>query len=328
MNMSVQKNPDAILVALAWPQTWCKQAGGWYDPFLRFLGINRFYHYKAGHAALILASIEQEKCFYFDFGRYHAPYHHGRVRDEIADPDLCISLKPEFDRDKKNLTNLKDILHEMQKNPSYHGDGPAYASQITGNFDKAYSKAKSMQERVFIPYGPFVMGGTNCSRFVSQVIRKGNIPFRNWLRMFFLVPLTPTPMSNVNSLHQKIKVPKSVAEEAFQPMQISGQLKGKSIGRFLKTTKSAPDKPVNIPPESQWLSGEGAGSWFYITSNEESVELVRYAPKGTVECKARFSISGRNGFDPKLDYSIDYPSNCYRITVWQSSIRFSFIQDR
>jgi hypothetical protein len=311
-------------VALAWPHTWCKQAGGWYDPLLRFLGINHSYYYKAGHAALIIVGIEQEKCFYFDFGRYHAPWHHGRVRDEISDTDLSISIKPEFDREKKNLTNLKDILHEMQKNPSYHGDGPVHASQIPGNFDKAYSKAKSMQERVFIPYGPFVMGGTNCSRFVSQVIRKGNIPFRNWLRMFFLVPLTPTPMSNMNSLHQKIKVPKSVAEEAFQPMQISGQLKGKSIGRFLKTTKSAPDKPLHIPPGSQWLSGEGAGSWFYVNPSDNLLEVVRYSPQGAVECKEKFTFGGSNGFDPKQDYTISYPSDCQRISLRQKNALFSF----
>ncbi len=32
----------------------------------------------------------------------------------------------------------------------------------------------------------------------------------------------------------------------------------------LRNTLPAPTKPANIPNESQWLSREGAGSWFFI----------------------------------------------------------------
>lgn len=314
----------AIIVALAWPETYCKQPGSWYDSLMRLLDINSWYYYKAGHAALIIVNIEEEKCYYFDFGRYHAPLHHGRVRDEISDPELGIMIKAEFDKEKSTITNLDKILLEMQKNPSYHGDGPLYASQISGNFLKAFSRAKYMQDRIFIPYGPFIWGGTNCSRFVSRVIRKGGIPFINWFKMLFLVPFTPTPMSNVKSLRARIKIEKPFEEVKFQPAAITKHLAGSKLREFLITTKAAPVKSASIPPNSHWLSGEGAGSWFYIESISSTFLVVRYSPDGLVECKGQFGLLKEIGFNPEEPYNIQYPSDCSRITAIQNGHKFIF----
>jgi len=43
---------SGFAIVIAWPGTYCKQAGAWYDTITRFLGINKDYFYKAGHAPL------------------------------------------------------------------------------------------------------------------------------------------------------------------------------------------------------------------------------------------------------------------------------------
>ena len=68
-----------LAISLAWPQTWCKQSGSWYDSTMKLVGINKNSFYKVGHAAVILVESATGKCHYFDFGRYHAPYGYGRV---------------------------------------------------------------------------------------------------------------------------------------------------------------------------------------------------------------------------------------------------------
>ena len=83
-----RKESNGIAIALAWPQTYCKEPGAWYDPVTRRLGISRNNYYRAGHAALVLIERDGEQCHYFDFGRYHAPYQHGRVRSAVSNHDM------------------------------------------------------------------------------------------------------------------------------------------------------------------------------------------------------------------------------------------------
>ncbi|MDQ3395429.1 MAG: hypothetical protein M3512_15145, partial [Bacteroidota bacterium] len=72
---SNRKKGFAIL--LAWPETFCKQAGGWYDPLLSWLGISKNHYYRVGHAAVVLVNGFNGSLQYFDFGRYHSPYGYG-----------------------------------------------------------------------------------------------------------------------------------------------------------------------------------------------------------------------------------------------------------
>jgi hypothetical protein len=79
---------SGFALALAWPETLCKQAGSWYDYHMHYLGINKKGYYKVGHSALVLVNQSSGNCQYFDFGRYHAPHGLGRVRSERTDNDL------------------------------------------------------------------------------------------------------------------------------------------------------------------------------------------------------------------------------------------------
>ncbi len=197
--------PD-FAIALAWPQTLCKQAGGWYDVVMKWFGINRNYFYRAGHAAIVIINSNDGVCHYFDFGRYHAPFAYGRVRSADTDHELEMKTRAVFSEDKTRLLNQEEILHELSGNDACHGSGPLYGAVTPVNFSKAYDKALDMQQKSPWPYGPFVVGGTNCSRFVRTILLKGiTQPFLRF-KVRFAVPYTPTPLNNVKNLGKYMKV--------------------------------------------------------------------------------------------------------------------------
>ncbi len=179
---------------LAWPETKCKQAGAWYDGIMNIVGFSKKGYYKVGHAAIVLID-SKGKPFYFDFGRYHAPFGKGRVRDVSSDYDLALKTAVLFD--EGNPQNMDELIIELQAKKACHGDGKLEASLVKIDFNKAFEEAKKMQSQTFISYGPFIYKGTNCSRFVKSVAHKGmSFSFR---KLFLNTPLmlTPTPMWNV-----------------------------------------------------------------------------------------------------------------------------------
>lgn len=121
-----KKQHNAFAIALAWPDTFCKQAGAWYDPLMRKLNFNRNGYYQAGHSAIVLIDDRSAQCYYFDFGRYHAPYQYGRVRSAETDPDLTINTKAIINNDR--VLNLQDILSEVAERKACHGTGSLHAS--------------------------------------------------------------------------------------------------------------------------------------------------------------------------------------------------------
>ena len=100
---------DFALV-IGWPDAYCKQPGFWFDPIGRILGMNRNGFYKVGHSAIVLIDVKNKKCEYFDFGRYHAPFKKGRVRDQVKDPLLKIKTIPIFSEDQQSILNVDQIL--------------------------------------------------------------------------------------------------------------------------------------------------------------------------------------------------------------------------
>ena len=76
------------------------------------------------------------------------------------------------------------------------------------SFDKAYKYAKRIQQKGLIPYGPFVCGGTNCSRFVASVMRSASPKFIKNARLKFPFCISPSPKRNVgiaNAVFYKVK---------------------------------------------------------------------------------------------------------------------------
>lgn len=195
-----------FIIALAWPETLCKKAGAWYDGLMHVTGISKQNYYQVGHAAVIIINATNGNCYYFDFGRYHAPAGHGRVRDVWTDHDLKINTKALIS--DSGIENMKEILGEIQSNNSCHGDGQVYASYSTCDFKSVYSEAKKMQEKVFIPYGPFVWNGTNCSRFVNTLVQISHISIHQKLKIRLPWLLSPSPIGIVKGLGQMYLAPK------------------------------------------------------------------------------------------------------------------------
>lgn len=300
-----------FIIALAWADTYCKQAGGWYDPLMKWTGFNKGHCYKAGHAALILVD-DKGDCRYFDFGRYHSPYQYGRVRDEQTDPELGIKTKGVISN--QIIENIEDILNEVAFNPACHGDGNLKASYCPISYEQAYIKAKEMQMACPIPYGPFQWGATNCSRFVHTIMMAGNPSFSHWLKLRFPYTLTPSPLSNVNALNQKffVKVPHS------------GHKPNISI-KDTKTTLPKPEKAFSIPENAQWLSGEGAGSWYAITKENGLYMISRFDSDGKLEDKGNFNIIAQpTHFEINKPYQFTYLSNSLNVNILQAGKVFSF----
>jgi hypothetical protein len=198
----LKNNFNGIAIVLAWPQTFCKQAGAWYDRVMYLLGINAGGYYKVGHAAIVLVDCLSGSCHYYDFGRYHAPHGFGRVRSAKTDHDLNIQTKAMVNGNE--IINLEEILIELSCNPSTHGSGTIYGSQIPIDFARSFRLANDLQDKDFISYGPFIATGTNCSRFVNNILKAGctNIITKTALRLPWM--LTPTPMWNLKALRQEI----------------------------------------------------------------------------------------------------------------------------
>jgi hypothetical protein len=93
-------------------------------------------------------------------------------------------------------------------------------------------------------------------------------------------------------------------------------------GFNLKGTLNAPVKHHNIPTPAKWLSGEGAGSWFYLEKNEDNYSITRFSPSGVTECKGIFNTE--NLFDIDTEYKITFLSHCAEVKVIQNNLKIKF----
>jgi hypothetical protein len=248
---------DGFIITIAWPRALAKQTDAWYNDVARVLGINRRGYYRAGHAALILVNAADSSCHYFDFGRYHAPFGMGRVRSATNDHDLTLRTKAHIQG--KRILNFRELLEEVLKNPSSHASGPMWAGYVRADFQTARAEAERLQAESPSIYGPFVKGGTNCTRFVRTVALKAKMPLAHRARMAVVPMLTPTPLNNVAALWHHVRIPKKenvVLEEC--------KVRRYCPPVLLDTTLPAPPRPVNVPDDAQWVAGETSGSWFQL----------------------------------------------------------------
>lgn len=307
---------NGFAIALAFPETYCKQAGAWYDKLLNFLQIANNNYYKVGHAAVLLIDEQIQKCYYFDFGRYHAPFGHGRVRGEETDHELRFKTKPIISKDFSEIENYNEILTELQSSDVFHGAGDLYASYTKINFKKAYKKAMHMQEISPIRYGPFQYKGSNCSRFVNAVVRAGKPKFWHWFKLFFFNPLTPTPKLNITCLPNQSTKKKLYEEEKFCPVPLNKT--------ELKTTLAQPKRNNLIPENAKWLSGEGCGSWFVFELQGDILKSDRYSTAGNLECSGYFKTDKQINFSLSDNFTLFYPSTCKSIKLISQDTEFIF----
>ena len=210
------------IIMLAWPEGYVRAAGAWYDKVFSING-----KYRVGHSAAVLINSKEGKAYYFDFGRYHTPQGYGRVRDEETDPDLVL---PGVNIKSDKIVNLNDILVFLSKLKSTHGEGRLYASVLSEvAFFDAYNYAKKLQNKGMVKYGPFVYGGTNCSRFTASLAISSLPPFFKKIRLRFPFCISPSPKRNVSILNntyyvidkEKVKIiSKSKLKAYFSSIEI------------------------------------------------------------------------------------------------------------
>ncbi|MBZ0206598.1 MAG: hypothetical protein K8H89_09755 [Flavobacteriales bacterium] len=94
-------------------------------------------------------------------------------------------------------------------------------------------------------------------------------------------------------------------------------------------TLASPIRPDHLPPQAQWLAGEGAGSWFTLRialRNKSLYSMVRTDPKGHIECQGTFmQRKDQISFNIDRPFVITYPSHCARITLLQGGQVFSLV---
>ena len=179
-----------LIITLAWPEGMVKAAGAWYDNILSQDG-----EYRVGHSAIALINSTTKKVHYFDFGRYHTPEGYGRVRDIETDQDIAV-IDAEISENK--IVNIDDILLDLSQMKATHGEGKMYAAVLSVvDFKLAFNKAKGIQKKGMVPYGPFVRPGTNCSRFVAKVINASGPSLIKKLRLKYPFCISPSPKRNV-----------------------------------------------------------------------------------------------------------------------------------
>ncbi|MFV7235862.1 DUF6695 family protein [Flavobacterium sp. ZB4R12] len=313
---------NGMAIAIAWPEFTGKQPGSWYDGPMRWLGHNKDFQYKVGHASLILVDGTSGTCSYFDCGRYHAPYQHGRIRDFSTDANLEIHTKANFSNNK--ITNIRELLSEVQNNKTCFGMGPLYASYCPVNIESARTTIKALQSKDVIPFGPFVINGINCCRFVRNGILAGAPLLKHRFKLRYLWPFKPMPITNVNFLSDKIIIPENSATD--NPEKQDYHSHTPYTKENVKGTLPAPARPENIPLDSQWLGGEVAGGWFWLEPNDEDYTITRFSSEGVPECTGKFRLASSGLFNPRRPYSFTHLSHCSKVTVIQDDKLFEFLR--
>lgn len=307
---------DFALV-IGWPHAYCKQPGFWFDPIGRILGMNRNGFYKVGHSAIVLIDVKNKKCEYFDFGRYHAPFKKGRVRDQVTDPLLKIKTIPIFSEDQQSILNVDQILEELQMNEEIHTEGKIISSYLKISFNLAYKEGKKLQRMGVLDYGLFNSVKYNCAKFVYQLILAGKPHWVNRLKLACFVPLIPSTKSNVFVFGFKKSLPHLRLGDLFYPKQ-------KVSSSFLNNVLEEPFKPSSVHVNARWLGGEGVGGWFYLELLNQKYLVSRWTDSGFLVSKAEFEMIGEGEFFHERNYSVGYPSNSQVVTLLQTGKSFRF----
>lgn len=161
---------DAIIISLAWPETWVRETEASYNVLSRAFGISRDGYYKVGHAALVLIDLKSGHASYFDCGRYDCPPNLARVRSCQSDPGLEL-FSQVFDID--DIFQTTKLLWEIAGNENTNGDGPMHWGIHPVNYKTCLKGIRKEINRGFFPYGPFDTKGSNCSRFVLKALIAG-----------------------------------------------------------------------------------------------------------------------------------------------------------
>ncbi|RKG96036.1 hypothetical protein D7X32_37280 [Corallococcus carmarthensis] len=150
---------------------------------------------EAGHAGAILVDGEKGTTKYYDYGRYGKNKDKGIVRCSVTHslsvPDAKLDLSGD-------ICNIDKILLSIAGNSLFSDYGKMIASVCKGgSYQKMVAFAEDLRSKGETPYGPFKYNGTNCARFVADLIIKGDAPLTVVADVWTNV--TPSPKGNVEN---------------------------------------------------------------------------------------------------------------------------------
>ena len=87
------------------------------------------------------------------------------------------------------------------------------------------------------------------------------------------------------------------------------------------------NKPLVIPSTSQWLAGQGAGSWFNIkpAEIENQYNITRFDPHGNLEFDAIFTKQNDTEFCIDCPFAFTYLSHYKVCHIIQHGEIFKFL---
>ena len=99
------------------------------------------------------------------------------------------------------------------------------------------------------------------------------------------------------------------------------------VERTEKGILKSPNLPANIPINSQWLAGQGSGSWYHISKEENEIYYIisRFSPNGDIEFKSQFKINGNKEFCIDCLYAFTYLSHYRSCNILQHGDKINFV---
>ncbi|WP_397446344.1 DUF6695 family protein [Polaribacter sp. R77954] len=329
---TVSKKNDGIIIILSYPDTVVRPAYREFSSkFWPKIGIGSKHAIQAGHAALLLIRKNDSEIKYFDFGRYITSNGFGRTRSAVTDPELQVKINADFKHNE--LINLEEILLWIEKHPEKtHGSGRLVAgtnNQI--NYSEALHFIENLIDLKELPYGAFIKKGTNCARFVTDVIiASTNHKKIKWhLKNSNL--FTPSPIGNVikGSTSEKIYKVQHQEVTLYKNRSILKEYKASFFNTFDTALNligtELPKTEIFEPKKGSWLGGIGSGAWFVIEKqiNNLTYLIARYDADGNKEFEDYFVLNDVN-FNMNMTFKFIHPSNCNEVYSIQNKVKYCF----
>jgi hypothetical protein len=92
------------------------------------------------------------------------------------------------------------ILDNIQQIEETECDGKLMTAALPIDFKSTYTQAKQLQDKGLVPYGPFVLNGTNCSRFVRNLMMNGQLSPVQKFKLKYPYMITPSPVYLVKTI--------------------------------------------------------------------------------------------------------------------------------
>ncbi len=329
-----QKNSDATLIVMAYPQEVVRTTEAFYSKLLPIVGIGKQGFIKAGHACMIIIKNGSDTFEYYDFGRYISSEGYARARGANTDPETTVDVKAIWEDGE--ISNLPELLTWLYEHPEKtRGYGDLYASVCTSvNYESVKKYIDLIQGEGMIEYGPFAKNGTNCSRFVTDAMTNGITDKKIQKRVKKTYNITPSVLANVGAANSYdyywVATKDSVYTSTKRINKVQREILidwGKGYEHVVDTYEGSLLPTKNKGAASwQWLGGIGYGVWYDIenTDQENVYRVSQFSAQG-IQMWSELFKSEQN-IDLSKTYTFDYPSHFEIISIYSQGTKHKLLR--